>query len=126
MTTEIQPGSRILSPLEARMLYDAARLGELRARHRVGNTRLYQLLTELTICAFTEPIAATGNEPRQSKASEERDWWTVQQVARSAGLSNRTVRLDCQRQTLPAEKSGNTWTITRTAATTYINARTRT
>ena len=124
MSRALPPGAILLTPADARVLYQIARIGELRSRHRVGDTAAYQLLTDISVCAFSD--AAPGNPARQDPASEEREWWTVQQVARQAGLSTRTVRLDCQRQALPSTKQGSTWTITNTAARTYIAARQRT
>lgn len=126
MTTRIEHGSIVLTPTDARMLYQVARIGELRSRHRVGNTALYTLLTDISACAFTASVADSGIPPRQETASEERELWTVQQLARAAGLSTRTIRLDCQRGNLAAEKQGNTWLINNSAAHPYITARRRT
>ncbi len=123
MTQRIEPGSLVLTPQDARMLYQAARLGELRTRNRVGNTALYALLTELTICAFT---AEPGIEPRHHAESEEREWWSVKQLARATGQSERTIRLHIEKGDLPATKTGSTWAVTSSTARTYIQGKRKT
>jgi hypothetical protein len=125
VTQRIEPGSIVLTPAEAWLLYQAARLGEVRTRYRVGENRTYQLLTEISICAFSSPVAADGNEPRQTTASEERGMWTVNQIAQATGRAPRTIRHDIETQLLPATKTGNTWAISNRDARTYIEGRTR-
>lgn len=123
MTHRIEPGSIVLTPTDARMLYQAARIAELRSRNRIGDTPLYRLLTDISLCAFAVPGAAPGILPRQDAASEERETWTVKEVARATGRSERAVRLDCHHNDLPATKQGNTWIITADDAKTYIASR---
>lgn len=125
MSSRVEPGSIILTPQDARMLYQAARIGELRKRHRVGNTALYQLLTDISVCAFTGPPTEPGNHPRQNTASEERETWTVNQLARATGLSQRAIRLDCQHNVLPATRHGHAWSVAADDATVYIKNRRR-
>ncbi len=124
MTRLISAGSIILSPADARMLYQAAKLGELRSRYRVGDTRIYELLTEISQAAFTVD-ADVGILPRQSAAKDHAEYWTVQQIAKAAGLKDRTVRLDCQNGELPATKQGTTWIVTTAEAEIYIERRRR-
>jgi hypothetical protein len=123
-TRKIPPGSIVLTPADARLLYQAAKLGELRTRYRIGDTKTYELLTDISRAAF-EVDAEVGNLPRQSAANDERGTWTVQQIAAAAGLSERTVRLDCANGELPAIKQGTTWTVTTAEAQTYIDRRRR-
>lgn len=129
MSRLVPAGSIILTPVDARILYQAAQLGELRSRYRIGDTRTYELLTEISQAAFAvdaaAAIAADGILPRQSAAKEERGLWTVQEIARAAHLAERTVRLDCKTGELPATKQGNTWAITADEAQTYIERRRR-
>ncbi|QRY40833.1 hypothetical protein JVX92_00625 [Microbacterium hominis] len=113
--------SVILTPEDCRALYQAAKIGELRTRHRVGNSMLYELLTDISRCAFAAD-AAPGTEPRHESASEEREWWTVQQLARATGLSARKIRLDAQQGRVAADKHSGTWLIDRQNAITYITA----
>lgn len=120
MTTKVAANSLILTTTEARMLYHAAKLGDLRTRHRAGDTALYRLLTDITVCAFTDH-AAPGTEPRHETASEEREWWTVQRLARATGLSTRKVRLDAQTGRVPATKQAGSWLIASQDAGTYID-----
>ncbi|WP_248240270.1 hypothetical protein [Microbacterium kunmingense] len=122
MSRLIPNGAVILTPDDARVLFQIANLGELRSRYRVGNTHAYQLLTDITLAAFTP--AAPGNEPRQETASEKAGYMTVPQVARAARQAARTVRLACQNGDLPAEKTGGAWIIRTTDAHTYITAHT--
>ncbi len=124
MSRLIPEGSIVLTPADARILYQAAKIGELRSRYRIGDTKTYELLTEISIVAFHAP-ASTGNLERQETASEESDYWTVQRTARASGLSIRTVRLDCQRGDVPASKQGNSWLIPAHEARTYIQRRRR-
>lgn len=118
----IPQGSILLTPRDARMLYQAARIGELRTRNRIGDSALYKLLTDLSMCAFTTP-ADNGNLTRQDAASEDREMWTVAQLARTTGRAARTIRLDIENNALPAHKQGNTWVITKQNAHTYIASR---
>jgi hypothetical protein len=110
-----------LTTTEARMLYQAAKLGELRTRFRGRDEAIYTLLHDLSVVALH--TAGPGKEQRQETASEEDQEWTVNQVARAAGLADRTVRLDCERGELPAEKKYRRWTITSAEAHTYIRRR---
>jgi hypothetical protein len=113
-----------LTAVECRRLYQAANIGELRKRYRIGDTETYRLLTEISRAAF-EVDADGGNLTRQSPANDERETWTVHQIASAAGLAERTVRLDCANGELPATKQGNTWTVTTAEAQTYISRRRR-
>jgi hypothetical protein len=119
VTLRVPAGSLVLSPEEARVLYQAAGIGKLRERHRIGNSPLYALLTELSVCAFSADAAA-GTLTRQDAASEEREIWSVRQLARASGRAERTIRHDIELGSLPAVKNGNSWTITRDEATTYL------
>lgn len=125
MSRTLPAGAIVLSSRDARVLYQVARLGELRTRYRVGDTAVYELLTEISKCAFAADIAESGILPRQSAATEERSSWTVQQLAQATGLSPRTVRFDCERGVLPATKKGPQWLIDRAEAETYVTARKR-
>lgn len=116
----IPAGSIILTPADARVLYQVARLDELRARYRVGSPAAAELLTAITRCAFTN--ADAGNLPRHPTASEDRDRWTVRRLAATTGRAPRTIRLDCETGTLPATKTAGAWTITAPDARTYLES----
>lgn len=118
----IPEGSILLTPNDAQILYQVANLKAVRSKFRAGDTVAYALLTEITVCAFTSD-AGVGNEPRHESASEEREWWTTAQVARAARRAGRTVRLDIEREILPAQKTGNRWLIRADHAQTYIDSR---
>ncbi|QOD93482.1 helix-turn-helix domain-containing protein [Chryseoglobus sp. 28M-23] len=122
MSRLLPAGGLVLSQSDARVLYQVASIGKLRTHYRMGDTSVYALLTEITRCAYTAADADGGNPPRQSAASEERDLWTVRQLATATGRSPRTVRLDCERGALPATKSGPQWVIQREEAETYVTA----
>jgi len=122
LTRFVERSVLILTAEDARMLYQGAQLGELRKRHRSGDSRFYALLVDISRAAFS---AEPGNEPRQHAATEERRTWTVEQVASAARLAPRTVRLDCARNELPATKTAGTWIIPAAEALTYIARRTK-
>lgn len=113
----------VLTASDARILWQAARLNELRLKNRTLNNRLYALLLNIYRVGLAGPNAAPGNEPRQSVASEEREYWTVRQVARGVELAERTVRLDIERNELPATKPAGSWLIPAADAKTYIARR---
>ncbi len=117
MTIRIEEGSIVLTPADLRVIYGPLRIREHRTRAG-SSSRLGQILTEMSICAFHEP-ADRGNETRQSVASEEREYWTVKQLAAVARRAERTVRLDCQEGRLPATKAP-TWLIRAEDARNYI------
>lgn len=119
----VEPGSIVLSPTDARILYQVANLGELRRRFRVGDSRVYQLLTDVTVAAFSD--ADDGTEPRHPAASEEREWWTTEQLSRAAGRAARTIRNDIALGILPATKNPNGWLIRSAHATTYLEGHRR-
>lgn len=125
MTQRTLPaGAIVITPSDARMLYQAANLRELRIRYRVGSTAIYDLLTDISRCAFEQDIATSiGTEQRQTSASEERETWTVNQLARRTGRAPRTIRLDIEKNALPATKHCGTWAITAADANTYIAGR---
>jgi hypothetical protein len=102
-----------------------ARIGDLRTQHRIGDTPIYRLLTEITLAAFTADPADVGTLPRQEAASEEREWWTVREVAKAMGRSERAVRLDCETERLPARKVSGSWLIATSDVETYAAARKR-
>lgn len=110
-----------LSVEEAQILYHGARLRNLMSNRR-DDTALYRVLHDVAVTAFSKP-AANGNEQRQLTASEENGYTTVGQVARRAGLSERTVRLHIAQKSLPATKNGREWVIANSEAETYIAAR---
>ena len=120
----IPEGSILLTPNDARVLYQVANLKAVRSKFRAGDTFAYALLTEITVCAFTSD-AGVGNEPRHESASEEREWWTTAQVARAARRAGRTVRLDIEREILPAQKTGSRWLIRADDVERYIKAHRR-
>lgn len=120
MSRQIEPGSIVLSQTDVQILYQVAHLRELRQRHRSGSPRIYELLTDLTVAAFADP----GNEPRQVTATEEREWWTTEQLARPSRRAARTIRHDIATGTLPATRTPGGWLIRAEHAHTYINAHT--
>lgn len=113
----------ILTATEARILWQAARLNDLRLKHRSGDDRLYALLAKVYQVGLLQiRTTGPGNEPRQNTATEERRAWTVRQLANATGRAERTVRLDIEKKALPATKQGGTYIINSTEAATYIAA----
>lgn len=112
----------VLTATDARILWQAAHLNDLRIKHRSGDSQLYQLLHDIYRVGQLR-VAEAGSETRQSAATEEREWWTVQHLAKATRLAPRTIRLDIANNELPATKNGNTWLVKNLAATTYIASR---
>ncbi|MEV7757885.1 helix-turn-helix domain-containing protein [Microbacterium sp. NPDC089180] len=109
-----------LSVEEAQILYQGAQFRNLMSNRR-DDTALYRILHAVALTAFSKP-AADGSERRQLTASDEYGYTTVGQVARRAGISERTVRLHIAQQSLPATKNGREWVIATSEAETYIAA----
>lgn len=116
--TGIPEGSIVLTPHAARIIYQMLPVKETRTRLS-SRTQGWQVLNAITQCAFHLP-ADSGINPRQLTETDEREHWTVSQVARAAKVSERTVRNDCESGQLDAKKIGRPWVIHRDAATTYI------
>lgn len=116
----------IITATEARMLWQAAKLRDLHRRVAGEESNpLYQTLTTIYRAILAaQPNAAPGIETRHEAASEEREWWTVQQLARATGLSTRKIRLDAQQGRVPATKHSGTWLVSDGDATTYIESTT--
>lgn len=123
MSRFIESGVLILTAEDARMLYQGARIGELRNRNRVGSTAFYSLLVDISRAAFSSPVAASGIEQRQDAASEEAGMWTVQRLAKATGLAERTIRNWCLTGDIPATKAGRTWLIQGESAETFVARR---
>jgi len=117
------PAGIFLTQEDARILYREARLDELRKKHRAGDSVIYRLLHDITVTAFTAPDAAPGNETRQDAASEEREYWTTQQLAKATRQAERTIRLHIQDNIIPATRPGKSWLIRNDDANTYIASR---
>lgn len=121
MASRIPAGALILTSEDCRVLCQVAGIVQLRAKHRVGDSAAFRLLTDIAVTAY--PVADTGGLPRQEPVNEEPEMWTVGRLARASGRSERTIRLDCQNGALPARKQGNSWFISNTDARTYIAGR---
>jgi hypothetical protein len=116
----------ILTASEARILWQAARLNELRLRHRTGDSRLYDLLRKFYRVGLLElRPAGSGNEPRQDAAKKERAFWTTQRLGKAARRATRTITDDINLGALPAERMGHGWMIADRDAQTYIAAHTK-
>lgn len=122
MITRIPEGSVILTPQEAKILCLVLPVTRRRSELRVGNKLAYDVLTAISLAAFTDP-AEHGTEPRQEPASEEREWWTVRQLHQRMKRyrSERAIRNDCANGNLPAQKNPS-WLIKNEDAQTYIAA----
>lgn len=110
----------ILSVADARILWQAAKLGDLRVKHR-GDPRLYDVLLNIYKGTLLED-SVRGNDPRQNTETDDREYWTTEQVAKAAGVSARTVRNHCADETLPAihAHENGPWLIHNDEALTYI------
>lgn len=117
----------VLTASDVDMLWRGVGLDEHRRRHRSGDTALYSLLVRMHQVRLLRVIdAADGTPERHSTASEEREWWTVEQLATAAHRAPRTIRKDIENNELQATKTGRVWVISNADAKSYLNSRRRT
>lgn len=113
----------VLSRADCALLYEAARLRELRVRAR-GSGRLYTLLTDITITAFAHASSGEGNlKAEREEPGESGDMLTVTRVAARAGITPRAVRNHIAAGLLRAEKTGQMWVVQAATAEQYIAGR---
>lgn len=124
MALLIPAGAVVLSPADAQMLYQAARMWELRCKYRTANPRLFEVLTTIAKAATITPDnAAPGNSPRQNAASE-KTGYSTKELATITGLAERTIRLACHKGELEGATCENgRWRIPAPAAQTFITTR---
>lgn len=116
----------IITPADAAMLWQQARLDDLRLKHRGGDRKFYDLLVSVWQLSMQRPdTARAGIETRHPVASEDRDVWTVNNLTAATGRAGRTIRNDIAIGTLPATKTGNAWCVTTADAQTYIDTYTK-
>lgn len=116
----------ILTGADAALLYEAARLRELRISARGKSDRLYSLLTDITAAAFAHQASAEGIKPQaptENSETKSAGIVTVGQVARRAGITPRTVRNHITDGLLEATQQGRIWIITTQAAEQYLAGR---
>ena len=116
----------ILTGADAALIYQAANLRELRISARGKSNRLYALLTDITMAAFTHASSLDGTKPQNSTENHETESAgivTVGYVARQAGITPRAVRNHIGLGLLEATQQGRIWIITQTAADQYIAGR---
>lgn len=119
--------SIVLTAAEVDMLWRTAGLDELRQRHRLGDTYLYQLLLrmhQVRLQRVTE--AVSGTQTRHEPAQGERGYWTIHQLSKATGRAERTIRKDIAAGELTATKPSRSWIVTTENATTYIESRRKT
>ena len=117
----------VIPASEASALWQAAKLTALH-REVAGeeSNPVYQATTALyRVILAARELDNRGTQTRQAAALEDRETWTTEQIAKAAGVANRTVRLDCQTGTLPAtqHRPKGPWSITAPEALTYISWR---
>lgn len=125
MSRLLPEATLILTARDARMLYSAAHLKDLRERNRVGDNELYALLTDISRLVYSEPLAVDGIGTRQSAASEDAEWWTVERLAKAVRLAERTVRLDIERGVVAGVKPAREWLVAAADAKAYVAWRRR-
>lgn len=116
----------ILTGSDCALLYEAARLRDLRVKARGASDRLYALLTDITAATFAHQASAKGTKPQVStETSESRraEIVTVEAVARQAGITPRAVRNHIEAGLLDAQKINRVWIIPTNAAKQYIAGR---
>lgn len=116
----------ILTGSDCALIYEAAKLRDLRIAARGKSDRLYALLTDITAAAFTHAASVDGTTPRKSTEpgqAESTETTTVVRIARRAGITPRAVRNHIKDGLLEATQQGRIWIITQTAADQYIAGR---
>lgn len=111
----------ILTVADSRILWQGARLNDLRVKHR-GDPRLYDVLLNIYKGTLLED-SVNGSDPRQIAETGESDYWNTKQLAKAAGVSERTIRNHCADKTLPAihAHQNGPWLIPHDEAITYID-----
>lgn len=114
----------ILSGKDCAILNQAANLKQLRIHARGRDEHLYQLLRRIYETELKWKDSATGKqqipEPEIHKTS---NWFTPQHLAKTIGVSDRTIRNDINANRLPAQKIQGRWMIHEQDLETYLNAR---
>lgn len=126
MTRRVQ-NAVILTGADAALLYEAAKLRDLRVSARGKSDRLYALLTDITEAAFAHRTSVDGRKPQMSAEvgeAREMEITTVEQVAKRTGITPRAVRNHIKEGLLNATMINRTWVIAPAAAEQYIAGRT--
>lgn len=123
--TRLIENAVILTAREAAMLWQAARLSDLRVRART-NPSLYALLVDIYRAALTSKPSTTGTKQPVKREIPETDssgFLTVTEVAKKVGVTPRTVRNDIHKELINAHRVGREWVFTLDAADAYIASR---
>lgn len=111
----------VMRASEARHLWQAARLGDVRAHNR-SDEALRELLQKIYILGGLR----LRKDEEHAETREPRAVWTTPELARAARLSERAIRAAIEGGRLPATKRGNAWLILASDALTYLERRKRT
>lgn len=115
-----------LSGSDAALLYQSAGIRDLRIKARSRSDRLYAVLTDITIAAFSHATSVEGTKPRisaETEKAEEVEVMKVEQIAKQAGITPRAVRNHIRDGLLQATRVGRIWVITQDAAEQYLEGR---
>lgn len=116
----------ILTGSDCALLYETARLRDLRVKARGTSDRLYALLTDITAAAFDHQTSVEGTKPQinaETGDARSTEIVTVEAVARRAGITPRAVRNHIEAGLLEAHKINRVWIIPTSAAEQYIAGR---
>lgn len=112
----------VMSMAELRIVFQEANLAGLLKQFKRTDNVAYRIVHDMQKAILSE-VAASGSEPRQAAASEEREYWTVPQLHRASRRGETTIRKDIRENRLPATQVNGTWLIANGDARTYIASR---
>jgi len=101
----------IITPRQAYVLEQAARLTELRSKIRGNDSELDQVLHDIRLMAMAWAASVNGRTTR--KATEATvNWYSPAQVAAQTGVTEHAVRLAIREGRLSATKTEGRWQVT--------------
>lgn len=118
----------ILTAQDAAILWQAAKLRELRIYTRSEDSALAEILRDIWSTALLampdRTVSGNGNAVKaETREAISNEVLTVKEVADMAGITPRTIRNHITAGILPAAQMGREWIITRQEADTYVAGR---
>lgn len=123
MSRRVDGAACILTAEDAAILWQAAKLDDVRIRFR-DDKRIHTVLADIWVTALSlHTNADSGNNNPVKTAIREhvsKEVVTVTDIAKHSGIPARTIRSHIKRELLPATQVGREWTITSRDAKAYI------
>ena len=123
-TTRIDRPALLLDGEDAAILWQVARLNDVRLKARGRDENAYRVLLAVHEAAMSWRASVEGKNAVQSAETRQSSKWvTPGDLAQKLGVSSRTVRNDIAAGLLPAHKVNRLWVVTLSDARTYLAAR---